>query len=147
MDRTSKAIEFFRGNCNCAQSILSAFGDVTGFTVSDSKKIAAGFGGGIGKTQQICGALTGAVMVIGSKFYNENYPAESKRIVYDEVREFLKDFEKINGCIKCIELIGVDFSTEEGNKKAEEENLYELRCEKFIKDVCNMLEEIISIDN
>ncbi len=146
MDRTSKAIGFFRGNCNCAQSILTAFADVTGFSEADSKKIAAGFGGGIGKTQRICGALTGAVMIIGSVFYEEKYPSESKRIVYDEIREFLKDFEKINNSTKCIELIGVDFSTEEGNKKAQEENLHELKCEKYIADVCRILEEIISIN-
>lgn len=147
MDRKLKALELFRGDCNCAQSIFTAFGDVTGISGSGSKKIAAGFGGGIGKTQNICGALTGAVMVISSVFYNENYPSESKKIVYDEVREFLKDFRKINGSTKCLELIGVDFSTEEGNNKAREENLYELKCEKYIADVCRMLEEIISVNS
>lgn len=140
MDRKTKATEYFRGDYNCAQSIITTFADITGLSVSDGRKIAAGLGGGIGKTQRICGALTGAVMVISSKYYDENNPSGSKKMIYEKVSEFLNEFKKINNSTKCIELIGVDFSTDEGNKKAHEENLFVLKCEKYISDVCDLLE-------
>ena len=89
MDKKNKAIELFRGDYNCAQSVLIAFSDITGITDLTAGKIASGFGGGIGKTQEICGALSGAVMVIGYKYYDEKNPSESKNFINKQIQTLL----------------------------------------------------------
>lgn len=143
MRKRLAAIEFFRSEYNCAQSVLTAFKDVTGLNAAESRKIACGFGGGIGMTQEICGALTGAVMVIGSKYYDENNISESKKLVYEKIRGFLNEFKRLNTSTKCIELTGINFSTDEGMQKAHDENIFEIKCEKYVGEVCDLLEELL----
>lgn len=146
MERKNKAIKYFRGDNNCAQSVLIAFSDITGLNDSTAVKVASGFGGGIGKTQEICGALSGAVMVIGYKYYDVKNPSESKNFINNKIQTLLKEFESIYGSIKCRDLTGLDFSTEEGNKKKHEDNISEVKCEKYIADVCDLLEKLVVSD-
>jgi C_GCAxxG_C_C family probable redox protein len=146
MNKKNKAIELFRRDYNCSQSVLTVFSDVTGINEADSKKIASGFGGGIGRTQRICGALTGAVMVIGCKYHNDSDPLASKKNVYKKAQDFLNEFKKINEHISCYNLTGVDFSTEEGMKKAHDEKIFEIKCEKYVADVIELLERLVVSD-
>lgn len=146
MDKKNKAIELFRKDYNCAQSVFTVFSEITGITEKDSKKIASGFGGGIGGTQRICGALTGAVMVIGCKYHNDSDPLVSKKNIYKKVQDFLNEFKKINMHISCYNLTGVDFSTEEGKKKAHDENIFELKCQKYVADAIELLERLVVSD-
>ncbi|MBN1633120.1 MAG: C_GCAxxG_C_C family protein [Ignavibacteria bacterium] len=143
MERKNKAIKLFRGDNNCAQSVLIAFSDITGLNDSAAAKIAAGFGGGIGKMQEVCGALSGAVMVIGYKYYDEKNPTESKNFINKQIQTLLKKFESVYGSIRCRDLTELDFSTEEGMKKKHEENISGVKCEKYIADVCDLLEKLV----
>ena len=63
MDHVSKALELNRGGFNCAQSVLCAFSDVTGLGRDDSLRLAAGLGGGV-RSGEVCGAVSGAVLVL-----------------------------------------------------------------------------------
>ena len=141
--RTEKAIATFRSGYNCSQAVFHSYCDLFGVDGPKAKLIAAGFGGGIGGLQQTCGAVTGAVMLLGLHYYDENDVAGSKRNTYEKVREFVAKFESKNETAQCLDLLGVDLSTEAGRKKAKEEGLFEQKCEQYVIDVCNLLEDTI----
>jgi len=143
MDRKEKAISFFNNGYNCAQSVFTAYCDLFGIDEKLAKKIATGFGGGFGRLQMVCGAVSGAVMLIGCKYYDEKNIRSSKELVYQKTREFIEEFEKKNKGIECLELIGVDFSKENGLKIAKEKNLFKLKCENYIREACDIIEKII----
>ena len=64
---TKKAVDLFENKYNCAQSVLTAFGPQFELEPEITLKIACGFGAGMGRLQETCGAVTGAFMVIGLK--------------------------------------------------------------------------------
>ena len=64
MNRIEKAVGKFKEGFNCAQSVLYSYADELGLPDDLAMKIATGFGGGMGRTQEVCGAVTGALMVI-----------------------------------------------------------------------------------
>ena len=143
MTRSEKAISDFSKGYNCAQSVFSAFSEESGIDEERSRSIAGGFGAGFGRLQETCGAVTGAIMVIGCKFLKGNQWPTSKEVIYKKTREFVEKFKQRNGTINCLELIGVNLSTEEGMRIANEKNLFREKCVKYVKDACEILEEII----
>jgi len=86
---TAGADRGFKPGLNCAQSVLTAFSDDFDVEPAAAARIAAGFGGGIGHLQKTCGAVTGAVMVLGLRCYDANDSSASKTLTYDKVREFI----------------------------------------------------------
>jgi C_GCAxxG_C_C family probable redox protein len=140
-ERREKAVEFFRSGYNCAQSVFATYCDLFDVDESEAARIAAGFGAGIGRLQKTCGAVTGAVMIIGLLHYDQFDKAGSKTLVYESVREFIVRFEEKHESVDCLELLGVDLSTEGGAQTAKEEGLFETRCEKFVRDACAILED------
>lgn len=143
MEKSDQAISFFNQGFNCAQSVFSAFSEKFGVDREQARMIASGFGGGFGGLQKTCGAVTGAIMMIGCRFFDKDNLKDSKEIVYQHARDFISKFRSRNGTISCLELIGVDFSTEEGMREAREKNLFEKKCNKYVRDACEILEEII----
>jgi C_GCAxxG_C_C family probable redox protein len=143
MTKKEKVIGVFHNDLNCAQSVLSVYGNEYGIDEKSAKAIAVGFGSGIGKTQQICGALTGAVMVLGAKYFDEDNAAESKEKVYTKTRELLDSFREKNGDCNCRNLLGIDISTEEGQKLAHEKDVFNLKCKKYLSDVCDNLDKLL----
>ena len=95
----------------------------------------------MGQMGKICGAATGAFMVIGLKF-GKSTPAEEplKQETYALVREFAKKFEAENGTLVCRELIGYDLTTDEGMKAARANNVFQTSCRKYILDAVKILE-------
>lgn len=142
MDKIAFALQQFKSGYNCAQSVLSAFASDLGIDGNTAIRIASGFGGGMGRQQLTCGALTGAYMVIG---YLHGMHAPDDDLASEKaarmIQKFTADFKEKYGHSDCFSLIGVDLSTEEGRKEAEEKNLYELKCEKFILEIVDMLEK------
>ena len=143
MDRSDKAVSIFQSGYNCSQAVFSAYSDLLGEDEGKARSIAAGFGGGIGRLQKTCGAVTGAVMLLGLKYYDEKNAAVSKAIGYEKVREFVSQFEKKNGSVNCLDILGVDISTEEGVSKARERNLFETKCREYVRDAAKLLADFL----
>src|SRR4030066_1729494 len=144
MNRSEKAVSYFNKGFNCAQSVFTTFSDISGVDEDLPRSVASGFGGGFGRLQETCGAVTGAIMVIGYRFFKGNqWSPELKEIIYKKTREFVEKFKQRNDTIKCLDLIGVNLNTEEGNRIANEKKLFSVKCERYIKDACEILEEII----
>jgi C_GCAxxG_C_C family probable redox protein len=130
------------GKMNCSQSVLTAFAEELGLETRLARKLALGFGGGMGRTGKTCGAVTGAYMVIGLK--QDDLKAENTGQIKDEVyalvREFNKRFTAINGSVACKELLGCDLSTAEGVAAAREKKLFTTLCPKFVHNAVEVLE-------
>jgi len=139
MNRKDKAISYFRAGYNCAQSmVLACAGENDNAALS-----AAAFGGGIGRMQKICGAVTGAYIYLGIANGINAIPSDEDKVkVYSKVRRFNDLFIERNGTDQCSELLGVDMNTPEGKEKIHSGGLHESVCEKCICDAMDILDEI-----
>ena len=139
MNKKDKAIGFFREGYNCSQAVLMACAGEDEATV----KAAAAFGGGMGRLQKTCGAVTGAYIWFGMNYGAPGLPEESDKIrVYDRVKRFNKVFIERNGTDICGELLGENLNTPDGKARIKERGLHEKVCEKCITDAIDIIEEI-----
>jgi C_GCAxxG_C_C family probable redox protein len=139
-----KAIVNFKSGLNCAQSVLLAYTGKYGIDDHLALGLACGFGGGMGRLQKTCGAVTGAFMVLGA--YNCSKYADNKERkakTYAMVQDFHTRFKNIYETSDCIDLLKCDLNTEEGRKFHAENNQHELVCEKCIGDAIKLIDEII----
>jgi C_GCAxxG_C_C family probable redox protein len=139
------AIESFRSGLNCSQSVVASFAEEMSFDRNLALSISCGFGGGMGRLQETCGAATGAFMVMGIHFcrkYSDN--KERKETTYAAIQKFSKEFTVLHGTMNCMELINVDLKTEDGHRILKESNLSENVCEKCILDAIKITEDILN---
>lgn len=144
MNRSEKAVDYFRNKFNCSQSVFTVFGKVYGLDENDCLKISCAFGGGMGRQQYTCGAVTGALMVIGLKYGKAlNDSEEKKQVTYAKTREFFEKFTEMNGSINCLELLnGLNMNDPEDHKKIMDLKLFDIKCEKYVSDAVRIVEEI-----
>ena len=145
MNKQEKAIKYFRDKFNCSQSVLAAFRTESGLSEDDCLKISCAFGGGMGRQQLTCGAVTGAIMVLGLKYGRAlNDPEEKKDITYLKTREFFNEFKILNGSVNCREILnGLDMSNPADHKKIIDQKLFDIKCENCIADAINIVEAMI----
>ena len=107
-ERIEKAVALFKEGYNCSQSVVAAFADIYGFTQEQALKMAASFGGGIGRMRQTCGAACGLFLVAGLETgCTEGRNAEGKEANYKVVQQLAEEFKKRNGSLICAELLGL----------------------------------------
>ena len=106
MDHGMKAAELFMQGYNCAQAVAVAFCDVTGLDENFAAKMAASFGGGMGRLREVCGAVSGMLMVAGLLYgYAEPYDDSVKMNHYALVQELCGQFRQEAGSIVCREIL------------------------------------------
>ena len=91
---------------------------------------------------EVCGAVTGALMVLGLRYGPRDAADTSRDIVYSKVSEFLSRFEEGCGSIICRDLLGCDLSTPEGMKQAVKNDLFKTVCPKMIEVAADLVEEL-----
>jgi C_GCAxxG_C_C family probable redox protein len=144
MNRVEIAVSCFEEGFNCAQAIFSTYGEKMGLDREISLRVSGAFGGGMGRMGEICGAVSGALMVIGLKYgKTKAEDEETKEKCYSLVREFVSKFKERNGSILCRELLGYDINTPEGLELIKKENLFSTRCPKFVRDSAEIIEQIL----
>jgi len=143
MNKTEKALQEFKKGYNCAQSVLAAFASDFAIDETIAKRLASGLGAGFGRLQNTCGAVTGAILAIGAKYHDESKITESKETTYLKTREFIDEFTKMNTSINCLNLLGVNIMTTDGMKKAKDNNLFVVKCEKYVADAVQLLEQVV----
>ncbi len=101
-----KAAELFLRGYNCAQSVVVAFCDITGLSEDFSAKMASSFGGGMGRMREVCGAVSGMLMVAGL-LYGYETPGDDvrKKAHYTLVQALAADFRGQTGSIVCREIL------------------------------------------
>ena len=101
-----KAVENHKKGYNCAQAVACAFADKIGYSEDDIFRLTEAFGGGMGGTQGVCGAVSGMVMVAGAiKSYGiDKLPETNKKTSYDFARELMSEFHSKVSTIMCSEI-------------------------------------------
>lgn len=144
MDKSQDAVDLFRKGFSCSQAILSIYGEDLGLDRRTAMKIAGAFGGGMDQRGETCGAVTGALMIIGLKHGSIGpEDPESKERTYDLSREFIKKFEEKHGTIMCRDLLGYDLATPEGKRIIYEKGLTRTLCPGIVKDAADILEDLL----
>jgi len=148
MNKTDKAVIKFKEGFNCAQSVLYSYTDEFGLSKDLATKIATGFGGGMGRKQEVCGAVTGALMVIGLMYgRGDEEGKEKQEITYSKVQFFIDSFIKEFGTVNCKGLLnGCCLLTAEGQKAFKENKLIE-RCYEYVKTSCRIIDQIRDADS
>jgi C_GCAxxG_C_C family probable redox protein len=147
MDKVSAAYALMaERRTNCAQAILSTYCEGFGLERNLALRLAQGFGAGMGQKANICGAVTGAYMVLGlsQKMFPDN-PRESLDATYELVREFDRRFKVLHGSVICRELIGYDLSTPEGLAEAREKKVFTSVCPGLVGDSAKILESMLGL--
>ncbi len=143
MNRSEQARELFLSGYNCAQSVVLSFADDLKFSKELAQKMAAGFGGGMGKQQSTCGAVTGAIMVLGLlKGEDVNNNDELKASAYGAVKDLTRDFVAEYRSTNCKDLIGCDLNTPEGSARFKEEKIMENTCAGCVKKAVEIVEDL-----
>ena len=106
MDHGIKAAELFMQGYNCAQAVAVAFCDLTGLEEKQAAKMASAFGGGMGRLREVCGAVSGMLLVLGIlEGYDDPTDDAAKKALYSRVQALAREFREENGSIICRELL------------------------------------------
>ncbi|PLX18661.1 MAG: hypothetical protein C0599_11840 [Salinivirgaceae bacterium] len=135
----------FNSGYNCSQAVLSTFAESLAFSKETAINLAAGFGAGMGRLQNTCGAVTGAYMAIGQ--YCGKIHENNKEVIeasYNLVQEFDKRFIEIHQTTQCKQLIHCDLKTEEGQAEFKQKNLKRDVCEVCVADAVTIVSELIN---
>ena len=144
MNKVDKALTYFKDGFNCSQAVFSVYHKQLGLSKKEALKMSSAFGGGIARNGNTCGVVTGALMVIGSKYgkFKKNDKV-SKEKTYTLCQEFIKRFNAKNNSVLCKDLLGYDVSTPKGFKMVNEKDLHNKLCTKFIRDAIQIIEKIL----
>ncbi len=106
MDHGMKAAELFLGGYNCAQSVVVAFHKELGMTEAQAARLASSFGGGMGRMREVCGAVSGMLLVAGI-LYGYETPGDdvSKKEHYTRVQYLAGQFREQVGSIVCRDIL------------------------------------------
>ncbi len=142
MTHEEKALSYFQDRFHCSQSVLAAYAEEIGFTEQQALKIAYCLNSGMRKGE-VCGACTGALLVLGMKYGQwQKEDAVSRTQANQKTVEFLEKFKLNNGSYICNELLGCDISTTEGVKYAMEHNCFADICPKMVASAVKILEDM-----
>lgn len=144
MDSVDEALDLFELKFNCTQAVFASFSQDFGISKKQALKIGACFGSGMRKGE-VCGACTGALMVIGLKYGQSEIGDIESKLKSDELCvRFLDEFKKHNGSYICNDLLGCDITTPEGVKYALDNNLFIDFCPKMVKSSVEILEKLLN---
>lgn len=134
-----KAKELFENGYNCAQAVTCAFADILKIPGEELFKLSYGFGGGFSREREVCGAVSGMVIVADILFAPKDVDHEEKIRHYAFIRELIEEFREKAGAIRCADLLGIQ--EKGGNPEKRTAEYYEKRpC----AGLCAIAEEILS---
>ena len=140
--REERARELFASGFNCAQAVLGAFCEDEGLDMETAIKLTTGFGGGV-RCGEICGAVSGAEMVIGLKhgIYGDK-TLEQNMQCRAMAYEFIKAFKEANNFILCRELLGVDIRTPEDHNNEQAKVTHQKVCPNLVASAVEIPESM-----
>lgn len=127
--RVQRAVDNFMQGYGCCQSVVAAFADLYNLDDTMAKRIAAGFGGGVGRMRMMCGAVSGIVILAGlDRGQTDGADRKGKSMCYKVVQELLDEFKVQNGSVVCAELLGL-----KGHEKAQSSYVASPRTAEYYK--------------
>jgi C_GCAxxG_C_C family probable redox protein len=144
LTRADDAVAAFRDGFSCSQATCLAFAEDFGIDRETALKLSCAFGGGMAHTGNTCGAVTGALIVIGMKYGRTKADdIAAKEKTYDVTKAFMKEFLRRNHSLDCTTLIGHDLSDPIEFAVAKEKDLFRIKCDKYVQDAADILEELL----
>ena len=150
MNKSSKAEyakSLFKQGANCAQAVAGAFAAEIGMSEAEVFKLAGGFGGGVGRMREVCGAASGMVLIMNLLYGNSDISDKSaKDEHYARVQNVLKEFKAQNGSLICRELLGLDENGEVTHKsEARSAEYYRTRpCAEIVANAAEIMEKYLA---
>jgi C_GCAxxG_C_C family probable redox protein len=143
-DKGQLAVDKFAEGYNCAQSVMFAFCDECGLSEDAALKVSCGFGAGMGRKQEVCGAVAGGIMVLGLRHGRGAQESRSvTEALYTMTREFMDGFAVRNGSYLCRDLLaGYELTSEEGQRRFKEQGLLEKVCKPCVRSAAELLQKM-----
>ena len=144
MERAEKAAKLFLEGYNCAQAVFVAYSDLTGLTPEYAAKLASSFGGGMGRLREVCGAVSGMLIVFGILYgYDQAGDDEVKHAVYQQAQDLALSFKEEIGTIICREIL--DNPPSDPNPTPRTEAFYKERpCARMVMTAAGIMEKFIA---
>ena len=138
------AAQNFLNGCNCAQAVLLAFSDLTKLDPDTARRIASGFGGGMARMREVCGAVSGMFMAAGLLYGSSGLSHEEKAAHYVRLQALAAQFREKNGSILCRELLsGVKTDGSPLPQRRTAEYYQKRPCAQLVSDAAQILEAYI----
>ncbi len=145
MQKIKAITEAHEQGFNCAASILGVYGPEFQIERNTALRLAGSLGGGLARQGETCGAVTGALLVIGLHM-GATDPADQavKDACYQAGERFMEEFCRRNGTVLCRELLGCDISSAEGLQFARDQQLFAKFCGEYVHSAAEILEEMLA---
>ncbi len=146
MDFKESARQCFSGPGNCSQSVFSVFAKNLGLELDTALKVASAFGGGMGRRQHTCGAVTGALMAIGLRYgMGTEGEVARKEKTYQLAGQFMDEFTRRHGSLSCRDLLeGLSMTDPDDLRLIEEKGLFRTSCVSYVTDAVEILESVFA---
>lgn len=143
--RADKAAELFKSGCNCSQAVFVTYCDLFGIDEETAFKMSCGFGGGMGRMREVCGAFSGTVMLAGlATGSSEKGDRQATAKVYETVRALADEFKKENPSIVCKELLGLSKPPKSPVPDERTQEYYKKRpCAEIVRSAALAVEKIL----
>ena len=144
MSHREIAVNYFKQGYNCAQSVVMAFRDLTGYSEEESARLASSFGGGLARMREVCGTVSGMAIVAGILYgYADPKVPGAAANHYALVQKLAEKFRERNGSIICRELLG-DKSALRSTPEPRTEEFYKRRpCLRLAREAAAILDELL----
>ena len=141
INRKQKAYNLFKEGYNCCQSVVLAFEDILPLDRKQLLGVSCGFGGGFGRTRNLCGAVSAFAIVMGLYLSHSDDPKHAKADMYKILQDMVAKFKERNGSDNCGELLkNVKNLTEGYMPQERDEEYYKVRpCIKFVLDSVDII--------
>jgi C_GCAxxG_C_C family probable redox protein len=149
MTHEEKALQYFTEGANCAQAVVLAFREELGMDEKTAARLASSFGGGIGRMREVCGAVSGMMMVYGLlRGYDDLKDPEVKKAHYANVQALAAKFREANGSIVCRELLDLRRNeNSDPNPTPRDAKFYHSRaCAGFVQCAAAILDEALTAE-
>ena len=143
MEPQQIAEQTYMNGSNCAQGVFTTFCERYGLHRETGMLLCSPLGGGIANTGSTCGAVTGALLVIGLHYGNELLKDGFNDTAKEKAHEFMQHFKDKYSSTKCKELLGYDISDPGQKEKIKADDLFNIRCPAFVVGAARILEEIL----
>jgi len=147
MAEASKAQKMFEDGHACSQAVLTAFAHRYNLPEELALKLSCSFGGGMGRQGMTCGAVTGALMVLGlaaGRVDPDDDAAREKNDVL--VQEFFRRFQDKHNTLICNELTGIEMSCPDARTLGKEDGRFDQVCPGVVGFAAELVTELLEID-
>ena len=141
--KSDVAMALFRNGANCAQAVVGAYAEECGLEFDQAMRLASSFGAGMGRLREVCGAVSGMLMVIGLKEgYCDLKCKASKDQHYARVQALAAEFKGKTGSLICRELLGLSKEADAPVSEERTEEYYRKRpCADLVGLAAQLVEE------